>query len=361
VFDRALKLRPDSAATLNNVGNILHGQGRISEAAEVYRRALRIKPDYGLVHWNLGLMLLLQGELEQGWTEYEWRLQVKQFGPRTVFNRPQWDGGDLDGQRIVFHAEQGFGDVIQFARYLPEIARRGGRIVLACHTEMHRLMRSAGRTRGEVGSLVEDWVMPDAMLPAYDTHCPMMSLPKAMGTTLANIPLEMIPYIWTEPALQEQWRKRLEGVRDLKVGVAWAGRSTHPNDRNRSFALQTLAPLAGVKGVRLFSLQKGEPARQTKEAGFEITDWTEELEDFADTAAMVEQLDMVISADTSVVHLAAAMGKPTWVLLPFVPDWRWMMDREDSPWYPSMRLFRQPKIGDWQTPIARVVEALKSR
>jgi tetratricopeptide (TPR) repeat protein len=358
-FQKAMEIHPDQSSTLNNMGNVLHTQGRIQEAIDVYQRCLKEAPDYALVHWNLGLMYLMLGDFAKGWPESEWRFKVKQFGPRTSFNRACWDGSDLTGKRILLHAEQGFGDVLQFIRYVPPLARSGARISMAAHAELHRLLRGVGNKFGELGGYVENWVIPDGSLPEYDFHCPIMVLPRVLNTTLENIPTD-IPYLWPEEELASHWRKRMKNKPGLKVGLAWAGRPSHPNDRHRSFPLAMLAPLAGVSGVTFFSLQKGAAAGQTAETPFEIVDWTGDLNDFADTAAMIANLDLVISADTAVVHLAGAMGKPVWVLLPFVPDWRWMLDREDTPWYPQMRLFRQKKIGDWDPVIARVVQALES-
>jgi hypothetical protein len=258
----------------------------------------------------------------------------------------------LEGRTILLHAEQGFGDVIQFIRYLPLVEQRGGRIIVECQAELQRLFQTTAE-RCQI-------VIRGQPLPAFDLHCPLLSLPRAFGTALANIP-GTEPYLQADAEQVGRWQRRLgEFDSMVKVGLAWAGSPTHKKDRNRSMKLARLAPLGQAPGVRFFSLQKGATAAQAKTPppGMDLVDWTEELKDFADTAALIANLDLVIAVDTAVVHLAGAMGKPVWTLLPFVPDWRWLLEREDSPWYPTMRLFRQNSWGDWDSVITRVADAL---
>jgi len=327
--------------------------GRIDEAIAACRQAIALNPDYAEFHFNLALSLLTSGDFQQGWEEYEWRWKCKEFpSPARDFAQPQWDGCPLEGRTLLLHTEQGHGDALQFIRYFPLVEQRGGKILIECYAELQRLFRTtAGRCQV---------VVRGQPLPAFDLHSPLLSLPRVFGTNLANIP-NTVPYLRADPEDAGRWQRRLADDSALvKVGLAWAGRPTHTNDRNRSIKLARLAPLGQLPGVRFFSLQKGEVAAEAKTPppGMELVDWTEELKDFAETAALIANLDLVVAVDTAVVHLAGAMGKPVWVLLPFGSDWRWLLERQDSPWYPSMRLFRQSRIGDWDSVIARVVEAL---
>jgi ADP-heptose:LPS heptosyltransferase len=267
---------------------------------------------------------------------------------------PQWDGAPAKGKTILLFGEQGAGDMIQFVRYAPMVAERCARTVLVCGPDLKTLLKGVNG--------VSEVVDYDEQPPRFDQHVPLMSLPKLFKTDLDSIPAP-IPYLSADPAKVEHWRLRLGGRPGRKIGLAWAGRITHPNDRNRSMSLAQLAPLAAVKNVQWISLQKGpaEAEARTPQAGLEITDVSSELTDYSDTAALIANLDLVISVDTSVVHVAGAMGKPVWVLLPFIPDWRWLLDRPDSPWYPTMRLFRQRAVGDWEPVVQGIAEKLKQR
>jgi hypothetical protein len=258
----------------------------------------------------------------------------------------------LEGRSLLLHTEQGLGDAVQFIRYLPLAAQRGARIIIECQAELQRLFQTMS---GNYQTVVRG-----QPLPAFDLHCPLLSLPWVFGTNLASIPND-VPYLHADAEDAGRWQDRLGGhCALLKVGLAWAGKPTHQNDRNRSMKLARLAPLGQLPGVHFFSLQKGTAAAEAKAppAGMELVDWTEELKDFADTAALIANLDLVIAVDTAVVHLAGAMGKPVWTLLPFASDWRWLLDRADSPWYPTMRLFRQATPGDWDGVIRRVAAEL---
>ncbi|MGH9720879.1 MAG: glycosyltransferase family 9 protein, partial [Bryobacteraceae bacterium] len=248
---------------------------------------------------------------------------------------------------ILVHAEQGLGDTIHFARLIGQVAARGGRVVFEVQPELLRLMRGLEG----VAELVER----GAELPRFDCHSPLLSLPRSLGLRVNTIPAQA-PYLAAEPALAERWRTlRRAGCRH--IGLVWAGNASHANDANRSIALAKLAPLAGIQNVEWFSLQKGSAARQAPPAGLNLRDLAPELHDFAGTAAAIVNFDLVITVDTAVAHLAGALGVPVWVLLPHSPDWRWLLDRDDSPWYP-MRLFRQSAPGDWDGVFARVVENL---
>jgi Flp pilus assembly protein TadD len=354
----ATRLSPDAPEGYFNLGAALHDLRRLAEADTAYREALRLRPDFAEAHNNRAYSLLLAGRYAEGWREYEWRWRTKHMaGGVRGFAAPQWMGEPLAGRTLLLHAEQGLGDTLQFCRYAPLVAG-AGRVIIEVQPPLKRLMASLPGpfevfARGEP-------------LPAFDLHCPLMSLPFALGPTGEAIPAT-IPYLAAEPSEAARWRRRLAGPAELRVGLVWAGNSHlgYPEfaavDARRSIALAALAPLADVAAVRFFSLQKGAPSVQASDppAGMALSDFTAELNDFADTAALIDGLDLVISVDTSVAHLAGAMGKPVWVLNRYDTCWRWLLNRDDSPWYPSLRLFRQPAPGDWRSVIRKVVEALE--
>jgi len=354
-YRRVLALRPDFHEARNNLGTALMHKGQIEDAIAVYRETLRLRPDEALTHHNLGMVLLMKGDFANGWAEYEWRTRSSELGTLAPnLAKPRWDGSDLTGRRILLHMEQGAGDTFHFARYAPMLRQRGARIILACRPETVALMRSLAG--------VEQFVTTGDPMPEFDVHCSLLSLPLHFKTTLDNIPAN-VPYLHADPALVNHWRPRVAGLGGrLKIGLVWAGRPDQPNDRNRSMSLDTLAPLAQAPGITFVSLQKGAASDQARNppAGLNLVDWTSELTNFSDTAALIETLDLVLTVDTSVAHLAGALGKPVWVMLAYVADWRYLLNREDSPWYPTMRLFRQSRIGDWQQPIQRVVQSLRS-
>ncbi|MGD0540276.1 MAG: tetratricopeptide repeat-containing glycosyltransferase family protein [Tepidisphaeraceae bacterium] len=346
----AVRLKPDLAFAWNNLGAALAAKTNIDEAIAAYRNAIGFKPDFAQAHWNLSLALLLRGDFAEGWEEYEWRFSMQDFPiPKFNFRQPRWRGEELAGRRILLYCEQGMGDAIQFVRYVPLVVARGGRVVMVGPMELFTLLRSFPG--------VEEVVAPGPW-PAFDVQCPLLSLPRIFRTRAESIPAP-IPYIRPDPHRVQAWKDRFIGIAGKRnVGLAWAGRPNFGNDRNRSIALEQLSPLTAFNDIAFVSLQKGEAAKQA--ADMTLIDLTAELHDFADTAALIANLDLVISVDTAVAHLAGAMGKPVWVLLPLAPDWRWRLNREDSAWYPSMRLFRQPSRRDWKTPIAAMSEAMKS-
>jgi len=353
-FRHALALRNDLAEVWDNLSRVLKNQGHFDEAMAVAKEAVRLRPDLASAHFNLGLLHLLMGDLQQGWAEYEWRWKfLETCVPRPLFDQTLWDGGDLAGRRILIHAEGGFGDTLHFVRFVPLVVQRGGRVIFGCPKELLRLLQGLGG--------IEQLVPSGQAVPEFDVQCPAASLPRALNITWANLPAH-VPYLRADTVKVESWRRRLlVGEGRLKIGLVWAGRPDFANDQNRSMPLSRLAPLGGVPGTWFCSLQKGAAGQQALAGppGLELTDWTGELDDFADSAALIANLDLVVTVDTAVAHLAGALAKPVWVLLPFVPDWRWMLQREDSPWYPTMRLFRQRRPDDWDAVIDRVVEALR--
>jgi Flp pilus assembly protein TadD len=344
---RALAQQPDLLDARNNLGEAFRSQGNLDQSIAEYRTAITLDPHYPEAHGNLAQALLQKGEFAEGFGEYEWRWRCDSFrAPRRSFPQPKWDGSDLAGRTILIHAEQGFGDTIQMSRFVPTVIEKGGRVILECPQPLVRLLRNATWSKGAV--VVSSESAADEKI---DLHLPMMSLPFALRVrSVADIPRE-VPYLSAVP-------RALEGS-GLKVGLVWSGSPTHVNDRNRSIPLQLFAPLARAD-VKFHSLQVGEAAAEAKRAPADLNliDMSHEIRDFADTAGIVAALDLVISVDTAVAHLAGAMGKPVWLLLPFASDWRWMLDREDSPWYPTMRLFRQQRAGDWGPVIRRAAVAL---
>jgi predicted O-linked N-acetylglucosamine transferase (SPINDLY family)/ADP-heptose:LPS heptosyltransferase len=345
---RAIELKPDFADAHYNLGVALHDQGRFDEALACYEKAIRLNPDSVDAHWNRAFVLLLKGDFAQGWREHEWRWKRKQQPPRS-FPQPLWRGEDIAKRTILLHDEQGMGDTLQFMRYAPLVAARGARVLLQVQRPLLRLAAASL----DVG--IEVFAEGD-LIPPFEMHSPLLSLPLACGTMLETIP-GPIPYIEVDPAAAARWRNRIGPAAGLKVGLVWAGNPQHKNDRNRSIALERLAPLFDAPGVRWFSLQVGERAADLARApAGKIANLADRLTDFGETAAAVAGLDLVIAVDTATAHLAGALGKPVWILLPFVPDWRWLVGRDDSPWYPTARLFRQPVRGDWES-VAQSVRA----
>jgi tetratricopeptide (TPR) repeat protein len=349
-FRRALALKPDLAETHSNLGNIFQEQGKVDEAVTSFRRALTKKPDYAEVHNNLAMSLLAWGEMAEGWQEYEWRWHAEslRMAPRN-FVQPQWRGESAEGKTLLIHAEQGLGDSVQFCRYASLAAARGLRVTLEAPPPLVRLLQSL--------SGVDLVVESGKPLPPFDLHCPMLSLPLALNTTLTTIP-QAASYLRADGPQSATWQRRLAAWPGHRIGLAWAGNArihSSPQlaavDRRRSIAPDRLLPLTELAGVTFFSLQKEGPKAPD---GLKLTDFMEEMRDFADTAALIANLDLVISVDTAVAHLAAALGKPVWLLDRYDPCWRWLRNREDSPWYPSLRLFRQTRAGDWQAVIERV-------
>ena len=357
-FRKVLQLKPDMPEVYSCLGGLLSDLGRLPEAEAHLREAVRLRPDYPEAHTNLAHALFAAGRLDEAWPEYEWRWRLP-YMRRREFTQPQWNGEAAGGSAVLFYAEQGLGDTLQFCRFVPQAAASGVRIILEVQRPLLRLLATLEG--------VERIVAAGDALPHFDSRCPLMSLPGVLGTTLPSLATRM-PYLNADAALAARWRDRLAGLEGLRVGLVWAGnpRPFQPEanvvDRRRSITLDHFAELGAVPGCCFVSLQKGEAATQTSSPpmGLVIHDWTDELDDFMDTAALIENLDLVISVDTSVVHLAGALGKPVWLLNRFDSCWRWMRDRDDSPWYPSLRQLRQPSPGDWASVVKQVKRDLES-
>jgi tetratricopeptide (TPR) repeat protein len=353
-YDQALSTVPDHAKALNNRGLALQALNRHQEALASYGRAVEIQKDYADAHFNQALALLTIGDFRRGFEKYEWRWRRTGMpAERRGHGRPLWLGEyPLQRKTILVQAEQGLGDTIQFARYVPLLAKAGAKVVLEVQSELVPLL---ARLEGAASVVARG-----ASLPPFDLQCPMGSLPLALKTESATIPTE-IPYLAADEAHLAKWRPRLDQLGSRKVAIAWSGNPHHANDRNRSIALAQLAPLWTAGSVTFISIQcdlRDDDAELLARSG-RVTPVGGELDDFADTAAVLALADLVITVDTSVAHLAGAMGRPVWILLPFSPDWRWTLEGEASRWYPSARLFRQPSVGDWASVVERLCSELE--
>ena len=357
-FLEALRLEPSDSGTYADLALLYSKQGDLETAVDYSERGLRLRPDCALLHHNLGHVLLQMGHWQAGWTEYEWRWKYwEQEGrPAPVFEQPRWDGSPLEGRTILLYAEQGFGDTLQFIRYASLVAERGGRVVVACPAPLIEVL---------IGCPGIDRLIPmDGPFPAIDVQAPLMSLPHIFQTTPDTVPAS-IPYLFADAVRVESWRQTLGQLRDapgeasFEIGIAWQGNPKFRSDRDRSFGLKEFAPLAELSGVRLVSLQFGAGTEQLPPL---LDTWPlidlGDL-DFRDTASVMRNLDLVVSVDSAPAHLAGALGVPVWVALPFASDFRWFLDREDSPWYPTMRLFRQRKPGRWPDVFERMAAEVK--
>jgi len=347
-YERAIEIDPSHAEAHNNRGNALLDAGRIPEALESYERALALRPDYADAHVNIGMALLLAGDFKRGWAEFDWRWRA----PAVANSRPElagahWTGTDtLRGKSILLWCEQGLGDSIQFCRFAPMVKAQGATVLLWTHAALESLMaRMAG---------VDRVLRSGEAVPRTDFHCPLVSLPLALDIDPDSLPAQH-RYLHPDPARVAAWTERLGPRTGPRIGLAWSGNPEHKNDRRRSIPLRQFIDIADGPG-EFFCLQKDvrEQDRAVLEQRLDVRRFGDELQDFADTAALIQHMDLVIAVDTSVAHLAGALGRPLWLLLPQRPDWRWMLRRDDTPWYPSARLFRQPENGDWRSVIDRV-------
>lgn len=349
----ALSMAPGSSGGWHLLAMALRAQGRIDESRQVYEMLVTHLPGNLSLRFELAETLLLLGDFERGWREYHHRYGL----PHTAqlerrVQRPRWDGQPIPGRTLLIHDEQGYGDTFQFMRMISWAKERSrARIVLQINGEQASFAR---RLSG-----IDEIVLRSELPPPFDVHCEMMSLPMAMGLAISDLP-GRLPYLAVDPARLKRWRKRLKPLPRPLVGLVWAGRPTHLNDSNRSVGLDMLSPLA-MPGITFLALQKGPAEIQAARppAGMKIERLGDEIVDFDDTAAILTQTDLLISVDSAPVHLAGALGRPAWVMLPYVPDWRWMLNRDDSPWYPSLRLFRQPSRGDWTTVCRKMAAELQ--
>jgi tetratricopeptide (TPR) repeat protein len=351
-YDRAITLRPGYAEGLSNRGTTLNELKRFQEALASYDRALALRPNHAEAHVNEALTRLLLGDFERGWKKYEWRWKKASFtSPVRNFAQPLWLGANtIEDKAILLHSEQGFGDAIQFCRYVPRVVERAARVILEVPKPLHQLMSTLP---GAAQIISRGDPLPD-----FDLQCPLLSLPLAFGTRLETIP-SVTPYLRAPPQAVMNWNARLGPRIYPRIGLAWSGRLTHENDHNRSIGLSSLLPLLGFNATYV-SLQQDVRAGDAivLQDRDDILRFGDELKNFSDTAALMSNLDLIISVDTSVAHLAGALAKSFWVLLPFIPDWRWLLDRDDNPWYPTARLFRQDDTRDWDNVIVRVQAAL---
>lgn len=350
-FKKALQLDPQYDMAYYNLGRTFHYYGRLDEAITYFKKAIELNPTYADAHYGLSLTFLLSGNFREGWKEYEWRKKLKDYYQRN-FPKPLWNGFNIIGKSILLHAEQGFGDNIQFIRYAPLVAQCGAKVFVECQKELKLLFQKVDG--------VNQVIARGEQLPEFDIHCPLLSLPLIFNTMIETIPTN-IPYLSVDSILMQEWRNKVTNKHSkLKIGLVWA---TGIGDLSKlkSFPLDTFSPLAQFDNITFYSLQKGEAAKQAKNPpkGMKLIDYTDEINDFSDTAALIKNLDLVISADTAVAHLAGALGNPVWTLLPSVSIYQWMLHREDSPWYPTMKLFRQPSQGDWESVIDKVIDELQ--
>jgi len=354
-YREALVLKPDHAGAWSNLGLALQASGDVGGAIDAFRIGLRFAPEFPQLHWNLALALLLQGDYAHGWPEYEWRLQTPELRPYLhPYSGPRWNGDDPAGHTVLLTAEQGLGDTLQNLRFAQAIADRGARVIAAVQEPLRRLAATAPGISGAYAN--------NEPLPQYDAHVSLMSLPGLLGTTLATVPAA-VPYLRadTNRIREADAQIEREAGAALKVGVAWSGAPGNTLNARRSLPLATLGPFLDMPGIRWFSLKWQAEPPTAADAPYAARLAALPLRnDFDGLAALVSELDLIISVDTSLAHLSGALGKPVWVLLAHVADWRWLLDRDDSPWYPTARLFRQHAPGDWSKPLRDVEAELRS-
>jgi tetratricopeptide (TPR) repeat protein len=362
-YDQSIVLRPDYAETHSNRGNAFKELCRFDEALASYDRAVTLQPNLADGHFSAALCRLMLGDFERGWQQHEWRWETAQLrAVKRNFSQPQWRGiDDLAGKTILLHHEQGFGDTLQFCRYVPKVVERAGRVIFEVPKALRTLMQSLP---GPMQIIARDDPLPD-----FDVHCPLLSLPLAFATRLETVPSQ-IPYLSAPADKIEAWRNRLGTHDSLRIGLVWAGDprkqtpGAHRIDRQRSLTFDQLTPIFAVQDCKFYSLQKGGDAvaqLQGSALRHRVIDWSEDFHDFSDTAALIDNLDLVIAVDTSVAHVAGALGKPLWLINRYNTCWRWLLDRDDSPWYPSLLQFRQDATRRWDPVMARIAAALQDQ
>jgi hypothetical protein len=345
---RELEIDPNCADAAVNLGVVLQERHRVKEAIHCYKQAIQLNPHHPILHWNFAIASLLTGDYTTGWHEYEWRWQVK-HKPKPKFTQPEWDGSDLRGRTILLYAEQGFGDTLMFIRYAPLVAQRNGRVLVECQPPLKRLLAAMPG--------ISHAVSHGEPLPEFEVQAPLMSLPRIFGPVL-DADLRWEPYL--RPAAGLEWKLPFHEANSFKVGLVWASNPQHPVFSEKSLDLHRWAPILNVPGCEFFSLQidPNPSAVEFLREHPQIHNLHPGFSDFADTAAAIRQLNLVISVDTAVAHLAGGLGHSVWVMLSFSADWRWLLKRKDSPWYPTMTLFRQPRPGDWDSVIGEVTRHL---
>jgi len=352
-YEKALAQDPQQVKTLNNLGNVLWDRGMLDEAEQRYENALALEPDNAEVHKTIGFLQLLRGDFAKGWENYAWRLKEADCPLQEInYPQPQWQGEDLEGKTILVYHEQGLGDVIQFVRYLPLLKGRGARVLFEVQAPLYDLM---------VASDLAHMVFKTGETPpAFDCHIPLLELPRIFGTDLDTIP-SATPYLTVPGEKVREWQGRLAADGGFKVGIVWTGNPIVASNPKRSIDPHLLKPLGQIPGVSLYSLQVGRDSEAQQVFGGAITDLSPLLKDYTETAAAIMNLDLIVSTCTSPIHMAGALGRPCWALLCKWPDWRWLIDRGDCPWYPSMQLYRQQEAGDWSDTIEQVRNALMDK
>jgi len=359
-YRMATEINPRDPDAYNNLGAALQESGKVAEAEQVLQTCLSINPNHLDAHWNRGLALLSLGRWQEGWVEYEWRRHLREdLGQKRGFPQPAWQGSPLTGMHVLVLCEQGLGDTIQFIRYVPMLVARGAKVTVECQSKLRPLLKCLENEHVKVIARGEP-------LPTFDMHARLMTLPCIFGSTPEDLP-NSVPYLSVDEKRIAEFKEQFASEPGFKVGLVWQGNTAHKGDRFRSIPLELFVPLTKIEGVRLVSLQKGygsEQIEKNKEQ-MELLEWSDPTDTTAeallDTAAVMKNLDLVVAVDTSVAHLAGALGVPTWVAMPLASDWRWLSEREDTPWYPTMRLFRQKKLGGWTDVIERMTTAMRKQ
>lgn len=360
LYKKILAVNPLLMEVLYNYGYTLKKKGLIKQSIAIYQRILAIRPDYAHPHFSLALAYLSLGEFEKGWKEYEWRWKAYNEEPKK-FSQPRWTGENVQGKTILLYAEQGLGDSFQFIRYAQLMHRMGARVIFQAQPPLKKIL--------SLCPYLDSVIAIGEPLPTFDYHLPLMSCPLVFNTVASTIPHE-IPYLYADRSLESKWKKLLANDKNFKIGICWQGNANYSTQFLRktvaakSMPVRSFEPLCAIQGITLYSLQKINGTEQLKELDHLSiktfnADFDEKNGRFMDSAAVIKNLDLVITIDTSIGHFAAALGTPTWIMLPNPADWRWMINKNDTPWYPNVRLFTQQKTGDWDSVVNQVVEALK--